>query len=181
MSSESKKVGNEGSIVGINGGLSIDKYFQKNYALHTGLTIGSQGGKLRYTDSISFDVDGNLIKLDKGSVVEYRLNYITVPLALKLKTNQIGYFSYYAQLGFTNQFNIKAKASSGNLLEKDIIKKEIRFYDLSYNFGAGIEYELSKETAFTIGIIYHNGFLDLTDQSTKVVSRALTLSVGIIF
>jgi hypothetical protein len=181
LSSESKKVGTEGSVVGINGGLSIDKYFQKNYALHTGLTIGSQGGKLRYSDSISFDVDGNLIKLDKGSVVDYRLNYITVPLALKLKTNQIGYFSYYAQLGFTNQFNIKARASSGSLLEKDMIKNEIRFYDLSYHFGAGIEYELNKETAFTIGIIYHNGFLDLTDQSAKIVSRAVALSFGIIF
>jgi hypothetical protein len=183
ISSESKTiVVNESTIVGINGGLSIDKYFQKNYALHTGLTIGTQGGKLRYIDRINFNIDGKDISLPAGSVVDYRLNYITVPLALKLKTNQIGYFSYFAQLGFTNQFNIKAKASSDdNQLNKDLIKKEIKFYDLSYHFGAGIEYELSEATAFTFGVFYHNGFLDLTKKTGSVYSKAIGLSLGIIF
>jgi opacity protein-like surface antigen len=182
ISPDSKNVDKEGSIGGINGGLSFDKYFQKNYAFHTGVTIGSQGGKLRYSDSTSINVDDTQVKLPAGTVVEYKLNYITVPLALKLKTNQIGYLSYYAQLGFTNQFNIKAKASSNNnKLDKDNISKEISFYNLAYHFGAGLEYELSEETAFTAGIIYNIGFIDLTDQSAKVYSRVLALSLGIIF
>jgi long-subunit fatty acid transport protein len=182
IASESKNVDNEGTVIGINGGLSIDKYFQKNYALHTGLTIGTQGGKLRYTEQMTINADGTEVSLPAGSVVDYKLNYITVPLGLKLKTNQIGYFSYYAQLGFTNQFNIKAKASSDDKqLDKDLIKKEIKLYNLSYHFGAGIEYQLSEETAFTVGVTYHNGFLDLTDQSAKVYSRVIALSLGIIF
>jgi opacity protein-like surface antigen len=182
ISSESKRVDKEGNVIGIDGGLSIDKYFQKNYAIHTGLTIGSQGGKLRYADPLTYKIDDADINLPAGTVVTYKLNYLTVPLALKLKTNQIGYFSYFAQLGFTNQFNIKAKASSDdNQIEKDLIKKEIKLYNLSYHFGAGVEYELSEATALTVGIFYHNGFLDLTKKPGFVYSRALTFSLGIIF
>jgi hypothetical protein len=182
FSPQSKRIDSEGAVFGINGGLSIDKYFQKNYAFHTGITIGSQGGKLRYSDSIAYNVDGKDVQLPAGSIVDYKMNYITVPLALKLKTNQIGYFCYYAQLGFTNQFNIKAKATSDNNdLDQDLITKDVSFYNLAYHFGAGLEYELSEETAFTVGIIYHIGFLDLTDQSSNVNSRVLALSLGIIF
>jgi hypothetical protein len=168
---------------GVRGGLIVDKYFQEHYAISTGLSIGTQGGSLRYSEETTIRVYNEEDTLPAGTTVDYRLNYITIPLGLKLKTNQIGYFSYFARLGFTNQINIKAKGtSSDGSLDEDDIKKEIFFYNLAYHFGIGLEYAISEDTAILFGINYHNGFIDITKSSdVKVHSRVLAIRLGVIF
>ncbi len=183
LNAQSRTVENGKMKFGIRGGLIVDRYFQKNYAIHTGISLGSQGGSLTYAEAFEIRVYNEVDTLPAGTTVDYKLNYITIPLGLKLKTNQIGYFSYFARLGFTNQFNIKATAtSSDGSLSKDEIKKEIFFYNLAYHFGIGIEYALSEDTSILFGVNYHNGFIDTTDnKGAKVYSRVLALRVGVIF
>ena len=183
LSPDSREVDNDGFKVGISGGLSIDKYFQKNYAVQTGIAIGTQGGKLVFDEETYVTSYDETDTLPAGTGVNYNLNYITLPIGLKLKSNQIGYFSYYARIGFTNQFNIKAKAtSSEGTLDKDNIKDEIFFYNLAYHFGIGVEYNISKDTAIDFGISYHNGFIDVTkDDDYKIFARNLALRIGVIF
>ncbi len=183
LSPDSRDIVNDGVKAGISGGLVIDKYFQKNYAIQTGIAIGTQGGKIRFGMESYFTSYDETDSLPAGTTVDYALNYITVPLGLKLKTNQIGYFSYYARIGFTNQFNIKAKAtSSEGTLDKNNINEEIFFYNLAYHFGIGIEYSISQDTAIDFGITYHNGFIDITnDKNFKVYSRNLALRIGVMF
>jgi len=180
---QSRTVDNDGMKFGIRGGLIIDKYFQENYAISTGLSLGTQGGSLIYTNASQIKVYNEIDTLPPGTTVDYNLNYITVPLSLKLKTNQIGYFSYFAELGFINQFNIKATASSSDgSLDKDEIKKEVFFYNLAYHFGIGLEYAIGEDTAILFGIDYQNGFIDITEnKDAKVHSRILALRVGVIF
>lgn len=185
LSPDSRQVVSDGVKMGISGGLMIDKYFQKNYAIRTGIAIGTQGGKVRFGIPTYFTSYDETDSLPAATTVDYSLNYITIPLGLKLKTNQIGYFSYYARIGFTNQFNIKAKATSNDVdhtLEKNNINEEIFFYNLAYHFGIGIEYSISEDTAIDIGITYHNGFIDITnDKNFKIYSRILALKLGVIF
>jgi hypothetical protein len=183
LSPDSKDVDYDGLKVGISGGLSIDKYFQKNYAIQTGIAIGTQGGKVVFGEPSFFTSYDEVDTLPAGTGVNYSLNYITIPLGLKLKTNQIGYFSYYARVGFTNQFNIKARATSDDgTLKKDDIGEEIFFYNLAYHFGIGIEYNISKDTSIDFGITYHNGFIDVSnDRNYKIYSRNVTLHIGVIF
>jgi opacity protein-like surface antigen len=183
LSPDSREVVSDGVKMGISGGLMIDSYFQKNYAIHTGIAIGTQGGKVRFGIPTYFTSYDETDSLPSGTTVDYSLNYITIPLGLKLKTNQIGYFSYYARIGFTNQFNIKAKAtSSEGTLDKNNINEEIFFYNLAYHFGIGIEYNISQDTAIDFGITYHNGFIDLTnDKAFKIYSRMVALRLGVIF
>jgi hypothetical protein len=180
---EARTVKSEGTKLKFQGGLIIEKYFQDNYALNTGIGIGSQGGKLFFEEASTIHVYNEVDTLPAGTIVDYHLNYITVPLGLKLKTNQIGYFSYYALVGFTNQFNIKAKGTSDDgTLNKDVIDKEISLYNLAYHFGIGVEYYISENTAFTIGAVYHNGFLDITkSDNASVYSRVVSIRIGVIF
>jgi len=183
LDAQSRTVENDGMKFGIRGGLIIDRYFQENYAFHTGISLGSQGGNLTYTEASEIRVYNEVDTLPAGTTVDYKLSYITIPLGLKLKTNQIGYFSYFARLGFTNQFNIKAIASSSDgSLNKDDIKKEIFFYNLAYHFGVGIEFAISEDTAILFGVNYHSGFIDLTEnKDMKVHSRVLAIRVGVMF
>ncbi len=183
LSSDTRDVSGDGMIVGVNGGLAIDKYFQKNYAIQTGISLGNQGGKVNFANESLISVFDETDTLPAGTTVTYRLNYITVPLGLKLKSNEIGYFSYFAQLGFTNQFNIKARASSSDeSLDKSNISDEINLYNVAYYFGAGAEYGVSKDTAILFGIFYNNGFIDVTSNSNaKIFSRVLSIRIGVMF
>lgn len=183
LSSDTRNVDGDGISMGINGGLAIDKYFQKNYAIHTGIALGTQAGKLNFANESLINAFDEIDTLPANTTVTYKLNYITVPLGLKLKSNEIGYFSYFAQVGLTNQFNIKARAnSSDGSLDKSDISKEVNLYNLAWHFGGGVEYAISKDTALSLSIIYHNGFTDvLSSDDTKAVSRAISIRVGVMF
>jgi hypothetical protein len=183
LNPDTRNVIGDGVAMGVNGGLVIDKYFQKNYAVQTGISIGTQAGSIKYgmeTTILSF---GEKDTLPPGTTVDYRMNYITVPLGLKLKSNQIGYVSYYAQLGFTGQINIKAHAtSSEGSLDKSDISDEIRLFNLAWHCGAGVEYAISEDTALTFGLVYQNGFVNVTDnQNAKFYSRIVSLRLGVMF
>lgn len=183
MTPQARNVDNDGMKFGVRGGLIIDMYFQENYAFSTGISLGSQGGNLLFSEESTINVYNEVDTLPAGTSVNYNLNYISIPLGLKLKTNQIGYLSYFARLGFTNQFNIGAQAtSSDGSLSKDDIKKEIFFYNLAYHFGIGVEYAIGEDTSLLFGVNYHNGFIDVTNnKDVKVHSRVLAIRVGVIF
>ncbi len=182
-SPEARDVHSQGGIFGFGGGLIIDKYFQDNYAFESGLSMGTQGGKLKFDYDFPLEVYDEVDTFPGKTTVTYKLQYITIPLGLKLKSNQIGYLTFYVNLGFTSQLNIKAKASTDNTsgLNDDSIKKEINWFDLGYHFGGGIEYALSKDTSVLLGVVYQNGFLDITSAAPRVNSRVLTIRTGILF
>ncbi|MBN2486689.1 MAG: PorT family protein [Bacteroidales bacterium] len=180
---ESKKASPEGVFWGFGGGLEIDRYFAKNYAFSTGLSLGSQGGKLSYADTIVITTQDDEVLVPKGTTIEYNLQYLTIPVGLKLRSNQIGYSTFFANLGLTGQINMKSKASSNNTngLAGDVMKDEINLFNLGYHFGGGIEYSLGEDTALLAGIMYQNGFVDVTQLKPKTPSRVVSLRIGIMF
>ncbi len=184
LSPEATNVHSDGTLLGLNGGLSIDRYFQDNYALSTGISTGFQGGKLLFDDRQPIENADGIDTLPAGTTLKYRLNYLSVPLGLKLKSNEIGYFTFFVNLGFTGQINIKALGTSNDspvTLDKAFIKEEIGLFNVGYYIGGGTEYSLGKDTSVSLGLIYTDGFADITSSSPRVTSRTLSLRVGIIF
>jgi hypothetical protein len=178
----SDKMMSNGTRIGIEGGLVIENYFAKNYAFSTGIRLGAFGGKIEYSDSISFETNDKDKYVLAGEEVKYKLQYISIPIALKLKTNQIGYFSYFAQLGFTGQVNIGAKADGQTVLDNDGANPEVGLFNVSYHFGGGVEYGIGGNTAIVAGIIYNNGFLDiLSKQDDRESLSYLSINLGVNF
>ncbi len=180
---DARNISRDGIRIGIKGGLIVDKYFARNYAFTTGISISNMGGNLHYKDSVIIETQDTEQTLNPGSRVEYKLQYISVPAGLKFKTNQIGYFTFFAQLGFTPQINIKAKAdASDNQIDNENISKELNLFNLSYFFGGGLEYSLGGNTALTAGIIFDNGFIDiLSSKNVKETLSFLSVRLGIMF
>ncbi len=175
-------VKSDGSKIGVEGGLVLENYFAENYAIVTGIRIGNYGGNLLYTDSVTIKTNEAEVTINSSTVVKYKLQYITVPIGLKLKTNQIGYFTYYAALGFQPQININAKAKAGTIIDNKSVNKEVGIFNMSYYFGGGIEYAVGGNTAVTLGIVYNNGFIDiLPNHGSKEVLNILTIQVGVMF
>ncbi len=184
LSPKTNEIDKDGTRPGIAGGLTIEYYFHPNYGLTSGLNLGVQGGNILYEQPVSISTgDDTSVELPASTSVTYNLSYMTIPLGLKLKTNEIGYFTYFAHLGLTHQINIGARASSsGNGLNKDNVPKEVNLLNMSYFFGGGIEYNIGGNTSLMAGVLFNNGFIDvLSNDDHKAVLNYLTIRVGVLF
>ncbi len=171
LNSDHESVNSNGSKFGYNFGLLVDHFFDTNYAITTGLTINTSGGKLTYDLQ---DMDGNAYTSNET----YQLKYLEIPLGLKLLTNEFHRSRFYGQFGLYGQFNIKAVDENGKSRTD-----QIKSFDMGYNLGGGIEYSIGGDTFLTFGLLYHNGILDATNHylSDKTHLNRLVFQFGVIF
>jgi len=183
MGTDVENVHSEGGQFGFNFGLVFDKFFADNYAFSSGVFLWTTGGTLSFDDSTTVSFRSGDEIVSPSSPVTYRLQYLTVPLALKLNSNQIGYFSFFAHLGVNNHVNIKKSADVPDLnIEKVGIPDEINTFSMSYFIGGGMEYSLGGSTALLAGVYYTNGFLDVTvSEDYKATLGGVSLRVGVRF
>ena len=183
MNSDFKAVEKDGSKLGVNIGLNMDNFFAQNYAFMTGISIDNTGGRLIFENEKNLKINGSDTNLIAGSAINYKLQYINIPLGLKLKTNEIGYLTFFTHLGINGGINIKATAEVDDIeLDNENISDEIRLFNLGYFIGAGIEYSIGGNSAVVLGLTYTNGFIDITDDSnSKVTLSNFAVRIGILF
>ncbi|MDD5570178.1 MAG: porin family protein [Bacteroidales bacterium] len=188
-------------------GLMTDFNFTSNYAFSTGVEINNNGGVLGFPTAP--DVDSTYYIPDKDTnkfylkTRTYRLRYITLPILLKLRTNEIGAMTYYGQFGVDAGFKIKAfgddegTVQGTNTITKNEsvdIQKDINFLRLALNIGLGFELNLAGTTSLVVGVNYNNGFTNVLKKDSKnlkdvkgvalqqnAISNFVSLTVGILF
>ncbi len=184
FSPKTSQIEKDGARLGYNGGLIVEYYFAPNYAFVSGLNLTQLGGNLIYKEEVDITTgEGDHVLLPPETSVAFNVNYLTIPMALKLKSNEIGNFTYYAELGFSPQVNIGSRASStGGALSKDNVSKEINAFNVSFFFGGGIEHSLGGNTSLLAGIFFNNGFTDiLTADRHKAGLNYLNIRLGVMF
>lgn len=169
-------------------GVSIDKMFTDNYAIGTGFNIVNTGGQLTYFQERK--TSDNKLKTIAELERTYSLQYAEIPITLKLRTNEIGYITYWAQVGVGLGINIKAKSdddvdykkiaidSSGVTvrwddatdepdedIEDEDIGDDIGIFRTSLIIGGGIEYNLSGDASIVAGVIFNNAFSNILKGS----------------
>ncbi|MBU0489565.1 MAG: PorT family protein [Bacteroidetes bacterium] len=185
---DDKKVVMDAAKFGYNFGPVININFGDNFSLETGLLIYNNGGKVKYLDSItSFEGADSLYTLQPNAIYSYRSQFLELPFSVKLKTNEVGYFTYFLKFGLNPQMLLKAKGdiSQFNIADEDF-KKELSFFNLGYNISGGIHYSLGANTTLLAEIGFNNGFFDVTKDKTKikdykVIMNNLLLRVGLLF
>ena len=101
-----------------------------------------------------------------GNPVVYKIKYLAFPVGLKLQTNQIGYLTFFSDLGLDPKIVISRKADIPSLsITGENASNEIRMFNLSYHITAGIEYSLGGTTAIVVGLNFDNNFLDITKDN----------------
>lgn len=170
IGTDNKALESSGSYLGYNFGVMLDRFFAKNYAFTTGLTINSTGGAIKYP--------ANAASFEPAFTRKYQLKYVEVPIALKLKSSDVNRLVFNGQFGLSNQVNVKAVDGDGNNIDD-----QVRLFDIGYHFGGGIEYSLGGNTAVMFGLIFHNGLTDVTDESygDKARLNRLVFQMGIVF
>jgi Outer membrane protein beta-barrel domain len=185
MKTDVSQIKSNGPQIGFDAGLMMDKFFAKRYAFSTGISINNMGGTLVYKDGKrGFQTSDSSINLNSNAGVKYNLQYIHIPFALKFKTTEIGYITYFAQVGLDPMINIKSRASLPGFPNVNA-GKEINPLYLAYHISAGLEYRIVGNTSLMAGLTYMNGFTDVTDNSgstsEKTVINRFELRLGVIF
>ncbi len=165
MKPDHEDVKKASSMAGYNFGVIMDNFFGDNYAFSTGLLINTTGGKLKYGPTEIHET--------------YKLKYIEIPLGLKLRSEDLRRINIYGRFGLSPQINIQAHNKSNKS-----ISDEVRLFDLSYHLGGGVEYAINSKNAFMFGLLFNNGFTDITKHSgfeDKTILNRLTFEFGFIF
>ena len=185
FSLESDELDSDGGYVGYTYGVMTDFRIATNYYLATGIEISQRGGKFKS----QFPLPDTTFSFTPGTVTQ-RLQFVDIPVSLKMKTKEIGYMRYYGSFGFLTGFLIKANwdIDYESSAIPDIDKSSNMSYYGSFNFGlllgAGFEYKFSGNTAFTAGLQYHNAFVDMLSEDAgdgTLKSSFVGLNLGIFF
>lgn len=172
-----------GATMNLNGGIELDLFFAENYAFSLGVCIHNSGGKLLYNTASSFDQTGVPLDIPAGSPMKHSLHYVGVPLGLKLKSEELGYTTFYFHGGLIPMISTTASTSSEVLgYNKENIKQNISIFNLNYFAEAGIEYRLGGNTALKAALKWSAGLTDVTgnDLATNNLS-SIGLLLGVLF
>lgn len=177
---------------GINYGLMADVMFRDGRgAFATGLEIAHASAELAYK--------GNAMGLNHGDAqgdqqYKIKLQYLQIPLSVKLKTNENysglrwwGQFGTYmgALLRSRTDYSY-TKTGGGNVSEtnRNIIN-ETNKVNMGLLVGAGGEYRIADRTDLFFGLGFENGFTDITTNKNwndgKVSLNRWAVRLGLFF
>jgi hypothetical protein len=201
---ESKGISSGGSKINASYGLMFDYYFTENYAFATEISVANYAGELIVQDSKT--TRGGIPSVSQDVNYIYRTQYVSVPLMLRMRTNEIGYFRYYADFGLDLALLVRAKAdinnSSIDLTEINVNnpdKKDeytIESNDnpsIKYNddvailrtamvIGVGIQYKIFGNTLLVAGARYNKALNNFTvEDNWKAQMNAVSLNLGVLF
>ena len=159
-------------------GFTFNKYFSTNYAFSTGINILNAGGRLISSDTTYMKLNNLSAKVLPGNPVVYKIQYLSVPIGLKFKSNQIGYITFFSDIGIDPKVIIGGKADIPSLkIKGEGAIDELNTFNLSYHILTGIEYSLGGSTAVVFGLGYDNNFLDVTKDINNQPSDMVTQNI----
>jgi hypothetical protein len=185
MKSTNTLIVNDQIQAGIRYGLEADIFLLgiPRYSLNTGLFISNHSFRASY--NLENPIVLNDLSLISPVSIKYKLNYLEIPMDIKLRSDQFYRLTYYGQFGITNLINISATANSSDFkLNGSNVSESIRLFNMGMLMGAGVEYDVGGNTAINFGIQYTNYFLDITsikDLDEKTTLNTLRLVLGVMF
>ncbi|HRD81951.1 MAG: PorT family protein [Saprospiraceae bacterium] len=172
MSTNNNRINSSGTNLGLKLGMTGDIYFRENYAVSTGLgfwfnaggTLLHEYGGIYWDPALlppGIDTMPNMVKL------KYGIQFVEIPIGLKMRTKEFGYNRYYIEPALTLGFKTQARGTAtgnglGEEVEKINIRNEVNPLNLSWGIGGGIERSISENTSLILGVAFQIGFADLT-------------------
>lgn len=141
-------------------GYAMEISLNENHKLESGLSIAYKGGDITLKDTA-----GNINS-------DYEIRYITLPIFIKMRSRQIGYFNYFARIGPSINFRIREMITSTSNEDKNT---NLALVDISIFLGA--EYSLGGKTSIEGSLFFNNNITNALGDSND--PQALFHQVGI--
>lgn len=170
-----------GSRFGFNYGLNADFRLgmNANYYFSTGLFMMNNGGTIDYKTDYA---NRGVAELS----TEYRLGYVNIPVLLKLRSNEIGYSTYFARVGFDGGVKIRAigdrkwhfEGNNETIANDEVdLSDQTTLFRVGLHIEGGMEYNLGGTTNILVSIEWNNG---LTNVFTKEVKPYIANNNGVL-
>lgn len=186
---------NEGTRLGFSYGMLAEFSISNNYSLSTGIDISYFGGKLKYEDELE---EYNLPDPNNeiGEITStYNLQYLQIPLMIKMSTNEIGYFTYFANIGLGTSIRLGASvedkhSTNGgeNTHTIDNLNDDIALLKESLIIGVGSEYALGNNITIVGSVNFNNGFTTTIkrdnfqlEKQGNAIANYVELKLGLLF
>ncbi len=188
MYSNDNTITRENGNTGLKLGVLGEYYFSERYAITGGLGFAfNQGGTLKHETGGNFFKESDLSNpalntgdkpLPDNVLLTYKIQYVEIPIGLKMRTDEIGYFRYFAEIPiFPLAIRTQGRGDieGGGIRETDLnINKDVTVFSVSWGLGAGIEYSVSSNTAIVAGLYFQNGVIDATDNSARQATTLIS-------
>lgn len=189
MGSNESEYKGEGAKAGFDIGLNVLHYFADNYAVSSGISFISAGGRQSTSEPHTMVFTNINPTVPAGDEIKYNLLYMNIPLGVRLQTNQVGYLSYYTDMGFDVRMRLKSTVDLPTLqIFDENAKNEVYGLNAGWHLGIGVEYELGIDAALVGGLTYGQDFFDLTRDLEDVNQlkdksglRMFTIRMGLKF
>lgn len=181
MGTDDNKINRSGSNLGLKLGMLTEFYFRENYAFSTGIGFAfNQGGTLQYDyNGGTFWTRSDLSpKLDtirtKGVKLKYGIQYVEIPLMIKMRTREFGYMRYFLEPGLFLGFRSQSRGSIegigvGDEGQKINIKRDVNGVNISWGLNGGFEYSITESMALVGGLGFQIGVVDVTSDKGSVI------------
>lgn len=175
-----------GLSTGFSYGLMSDFEFAENYCFATGLTVTTINGTGSIINYMPFHASSSAI----GTTVEYdtkfKMQYLQVPLSIKLKTDENNDMKWYGQFGLTTDFRIGSRIdvernNTPQITADSKANDYTKFFRAGMIIGGGVEYRLSGKTSLLGGLTYNNGLTNIAKNDHTVKNHYVALNIGVFF
>jgi len=218
-----KEFSNAGVGLGYGWGFQMEfKLGESTTSLATGMSLTTFAGSLNYNDESLvahhptyyalnnfefvewneglFPVDTmNAYELYQLKERKYKINYVTLPISLKMKTKEIGYFTYFGEFGANIGLKTKTRVNDiCDKLEWDTLGLDFNIIDVDHAensdldlakgtqpirvgllVGGGAEYNISGSTSLFFALHYHYFVTNaLTRTQSEDYLRELNSTTG---
>lgn len=152
-----------------------DHFLSDNYSISTGLLYAPKrvGLEIRHPNDAT-----------KNRTESYNLQYLQVPAALKLFTNELALDTrIFFQLGGLMEIKINEKPQN----KVDPIVDRFQFFDVGLHLGAGVEHRLGYNTILFGGFFYNRGLINAAattvemEDKLRIHNDLLGLDLGVKF
>jgi len=173
--------------LGIEGGLRLDYKFQRFFGLSFGVNLNQTGGNIIYKEALYLDLTSGVDTLQPGTRVTYRLQYVEIPVAIKFIMPEIGYSTWFAEVGLDPMFNNRAFINAtDNNIENESFQQGVGKFNLAWHTGLGLNHSLGGSLSLQFALVYKNTFLDVTREidirkadNTRI--NQVGLRIGLVF
>lgn len=172
----------DGVSLGFAYGLLSDIDFAENYSFATGLQITSVNGAGKI---LNYQPHHGTKLSNADYDTKFKMQYIEVPLSIKLKTEEVADLKWYGQFGLTTGFRISAKmdveADNTPIWTDHKANGATRFFRAGMLIGGGAEYRIDGKTSLLIGATYNNGLTNIGDSNQTVKNHYVNINFGVFF
>ena len=200
----SKNIVNDGTTVAFGYGIMGDYYFKSNYGISAEIMLSNIKSKFKVTEPLAFN--SAMSDTVNDLRYEYNIQYLDIPLTMKIRTKEIGDMTYFGQFGVSMGFALNAKTSivstglpkfisdqepteyrvndaEGDAFTVNNFDDKVFLFRLPLIIGGGVEYKMAGSTSLQGGVRIANTFTDMfvKDKTAIAKNNYVALSIGVLF